>query len=287
METESESGWKQFSSSFETSKCDVERVEWNEVSLPEKFAEERKEPVVLTRLPKSTRFHERCKRSAILEQYGERKIILSSANTHSYEKKTKTVREYVEKYLEPTSTFAKADKTWYWFGDNDHDAFGDFFPSYEKESVLVQRFVPPSTLVAYSFGIGGPFSGVPLHIHGPGWSETIVGRKRWYLSRPEHEPLFNGNETALRWAKCFQSNGNRARFKQKIVSSAETNRGKKDVKKILSCIVNEGEAIYFPDRWWHATLNLDESVFMSSFVNYARKGDQEGEQWQQQHDDLL
>ena len=28
--------------------------------------------------------------------------------------------------------------------------------------------------------------------------------------------------------------------------------------------------MYFPDGWWHATLNLDESVFMSSFVNYAR-----------------
>jgi hypothetical protein len=34
--------------------------------------------------------------------------------------------------------------------------------------------------------------------------------------------------------------------------------------------VHPGEAIYFPSEWWHATLNLDESVFMSTFVNYAR-----------------
>jgi len=33
--------------------------------------------------------------------------------------------------------------------------------------------------------------------------------------------------------------------------------------------VHPGEAIYFPSEWWHATLNLDESVFMSTFVNYA------------------
>jgi hypothetical protein len=36
--------------------------------------------------------------------------------------------------------------------------------------------------------------------------------------------------------------------------------------------VHEGEAVYFPDQWWHATLNLDETVFMSSFVNYAFDG---------------
>ena len=41
---------------------------------------------------------------------------------------------------------------------------------------------------------------------------------------------------------------------------------------MLECTVHEGEAVYFPDQWWHATLNLDETVFMSSFVNYALDG---------------
>ena len=41
---------------------------------------------------------------------------------------------------------------------------------------------------------------------------------------------------------------------------------------MLECTVREGEAVYFPDQWWHATLNLDETVFMSSFVNYALDG---------------
>ena len=35
---------------------------------------------------------------------------------------------------------------------------------------------------------------------------------------------------------------------------------------ILECTVHAGEAIYFPTNWWHATLNLDESVFISSLV---------------------
>lgn len=26
------------------------------------------------------------------------------------------------------------------------------------------------------------------------------------------------------------------------------------------------QILYFPDRWWHATLNLDTSVFISTFL---------------------
>jgi hypothetical protein len=40
-------------------------------------------------------------------------------------------------------------------------------------------FIPATAAVALSFGLAGPGSGVPFHIHGAGYSETIVGRKRW------------------------------------------------------------------------------------------------------------
>jgi hypothetical protein len=43
-------------------------------------------------------------------------------------------------------------------------------------------------------------SGVPLHIHGAGFSETIIGRKRWWLSPPKPKPAFDPNATALEWA---------------------------------------------------------------------------------------
>ena len=29
-----------------------------------------------------------------------------------------------------------------------------------------------------------------------------------------------------------------------------------------------GDALYFPSKWWHATFNLDQTVFISTFVNY-------------------
>jgi hypothetical protein len=39
----------------------------------------------------------------------------------------------------------------------------------------------------------------------------------------------------------------------------------------LSCslapaVLGPGEIIYIPNNWWHATLNLGESVFISCFV---------------------
>ncbi|XP_045849131.1 jmjC domain-containing protein 8 isoform X2 [Meles meles] len=50
--------------------------------------------------------------------------------------------------------------------------------------------------------------------------------------------------------------------------------GRKDIyptlapsAKPLECTVQAGEVLYFPDRWWHATLNLDTSVFISTFLN--------------------
>lgn len=32
------------------------------------------------------------------------------------------------------------------------------------------------------------------------------------------------------------------------------------------CVVNAGEVLYIPDDWWHSTLNLGQSVFISAFV---------------------
>lgn len=33
----------------------------------------------------------------------------------------------------------------------------------------------------------------------------------------------------------------------------------------IDCTVGPGEAIYVPDMWWHATFNVDDCVFMSTF----------------------
>ncbi len=35
---------------------------------------------------------------------------------------------------------------------------------------------------------------------------------------------------------------------------------------LLECVLEPDELLYIPSEWWHATLNIGESVFISTFV---------------------
>ena len=105
----------------------------------------------------------------------------------------------------------------------------------------------PGHTHALSFGLAGPGSGVPFHFHGPGFAETLHGRKRWFLTPPDIQPEFNPNKTTLQW---LQEDYDR------IAAEIE----------LHECTLGPGQIIYFPDRWWHATLNLDTAVFISTFL---------------------
>lgn len=133
--------------------------------------------------------------------------------------------------------------TLYFFGDNNFTEWASLF----------RHYIPPpfgllGTTPAYSFGIAGTGSGVPFHWHGPGFSEVIYGRKRWFLYPPEKTPEFHPNKTTLAWLQ-------------------DTYPALTPSARPLECTIQAGEVLYFPDRWWHATLNLDTSVFISTFLS--------------------
>ncbi|NXJ57777.1 JMJD8 protein, partial [Spizaetus tyrannus] len=132
--------------------------------------------------------------------------------------------------------------TLYFFGDNNFTEWGPLFQQY-----VPPPFGIPGTSPAYSFGIAGSGSGVPFHWHGPGYSEVIFGRKRWFLYPPDKTPHFHPNETTLAWLH-------------------RTYPALPLAERPLECTLRPGEVLYFPDRWWHATLNLDTSVFISTFL---------------------
>ncbi|NWS35425.1 JMJD8 protein, partial [Polioptila caerulea] len=132
--------------------------------------------------------------------------------------------------------------TLYFFGDNNFTEWGPLFQHY-----VPPPFRIPGTSPAYSFGIAGSGSGVPFHWHGPGFSEVIFGRKRWFLYPPDKTPHFHPNETTLAWLQ-------------------HTYPTLAPAQRPLECTLRPGEVLYFPDRWWHATLNLDTSVFISTFL---------------------
>ncbi|KAK8747925.1 hypothetical protein OTU49_016232 [Cherax quadricarinatus] len=121
--------------------------------------------------------------------------------------------------------------------------------SYAKKDMSFKDYcnhhIHPQQLSALG---NGPGTGVPFHFHGPGFAETIWGRKRWFMYPPDVEPKFHPNCTTLQWLM-------------------EVYPDVKDNPNLYECTLQPGEIVYFPDKWWHATLNIDSSVFISTFLS--------------------
>ncbi|XP_055099769.2 jmjC domain-containing protein 8 isoform X14 [Symphalangus syndactylus] len=199
-------------------------------------------PVILQGLTDNSRFRALCSRERLLASFGHRVVRLSTANTYSYHKVDLPFQEYVEQLLHPQDPTSLGNDTLYFFGDNNFTEWASLFRHYSPPPFGLLGTAP-----AYSFGIAGAGSGVPFHWHGPGYSEVIYGRKRWFLYPPEKTPEFHPNKTTLAWLR-------------------DTYPALPPSARPLECTIRAGEVLYFPDRWWHATLNLDTSVFISTFL---------------------
>ncbi|NXD44701.1 JMJD8 protein, partial [Copsychus sechellarum] len=251
----------------EEPRCTVERAD---ASLTyslflQRFAFSR--PVILDGFTDNSAFRALCTREKLLAAFGPFPVRLSTANTYSYRKVDVPFQEYVEHLLKPQDPARLGSDTLYFFGDNNFTEWGPLFQHY-----VPPPFRIPGTSPAYSFGIAGGCgmgtrgmglgglpstnppgsaagsgSGVPFHWHGPGFSEVIFGRKRWFLYPPDKTPHFHPNETTLAWLQ-------------------HTYPTLPPAQRPLECTLHPGEVLYFPDRWWHATLNLDTSVFISTFL---------------------
>ncbi|XP_067317165.1 jmjC domain-containing protein 8 isoform X2 [Anolis sagrei] len=234
-------------------------------------------PVILQGITDNSEFQAHCTKEELLAKFGDHHIRLSTANTYSYQKVDLLFLEYVDQLLEPQDLDSLGSETLYFFGDNNFTEWGSLFRSYTPPPFRI-----PGTTGAYSFGIAGSGSGVPFHWHGPGFSEVIFGRKqtrqhggddlqastlqpgvllqlgliwgesqsplhRWFLYPPEKMPEFHPNRTTLSWL-------------------LDTYPFLPSWERPMECTIHPGEVLYFPDRWWHATLNLDTSVFISTFL---------------------
>ncbi|XP_053327868.1 jmjC domain-containing protein 8 [Spea bombifrons] len=241
---EEDGGWEmnRYASVQEEERCTVEKVDAS-ISYAEfmhRYAYGR--PVILRGITDNAAFRSLCTKRNLLREYGERRVRLSTANTYSYEKVDVPFREFVDHLLKPQDLNSLGCDTLYFFGDNNFTEWGALFQRYTPPPFRI-----PGTSGAYSFGIAGSGTGVPFHWHGPGYSEVIYGRKRWFLYPPDRTPEFNPNKTTLSWLLDIYP------------FLPETERP-------VECTIRPGEVLYFPDRWWHATLNLDTSVFISTFL---------------------
>eukprot|EP00039_Didymoeca_costata_P010897 m.148489 g.148489 ORF g.148489 m.148489 type:complete len:286 (-) comp14999_c0_seq4:215-1072(-) len=201
-------------------------------------------PVILTGMPASLTFKDICSKRTLIERYGTTEIVLSSANSHSYDKRRKTLSHYIESLEEPVTLANIAGSTWYHFGDNLYDEWTNFTEHYIRPPYIYER--EPF----FSFGIGASGSGVPFHTHGAVFSEVVYGRKRWWLSKPSMEPQFDPEETSLVWLhKTYPQ------YKNGSITD-----------NLLECTVGPGEVLFIDHQWWHSTLNIGQTVFISTFL---------------------
>lgn len=172
-------------------------------------------------------------------------VTLSSSNSFSTHRRTISLTQYLnETLLAETFPHQLSNETWYLFGETYSD---------DWQHMMADFCLPPcqtctKELSALAFGIGGKGSGVQWHTHGPGFSQSIHGRKHWVLYPPHHKPTYDPDYTSRYWME-------------------ETYTSLKNKMRPYECTLFPGEMIYFPDKWHHATINLDSyTAFLSTFT---------------------
>jgi len=241
----SEGGWKTYPSDMvaQPGPCNID-IKDTSFSLKQFLKEySTSRPFIVRDSSNNDLFRALARKAELISSYGHTTVTLSSANSYSYEKVKMSFSEYCDKHTGPQSINTLGNETFYMFGDNDYEEWSDFLQEYSPPPYNL-----PGHTAAFSFGVAGAGSGVPFHTHGPGFAETIYGRKRWFLTPPDVQPEFHPNRTTLQW----------------LLEDYE--RVKNEIS-LYECTIRPGEAIYFPHGWWHATLNIDTSVFISTFLS--------------------
>jgi hypothetical protein len=175
-------------------------------------------------------------------------VTLSSSNSFSEHRRNISLASYIYDGIQAQETpvEVRANETWYLFGET---------YSAEWQRLLRRYQLPPCRTctpewVALSFGIGNRGSGVQWHVHGPGFSECLHGRKHWVLYPPGHPPKnFHKDQSSRQWMEYVYP---------QLITARE---------KPLECTLLPGDLLYFPDQWWHATINLSPyTAFVSTFT---------------------
>ena len=251
------------------------------------------EPIVIRRDPKNdvnADFRRQTEKDNLLAWFGpDFPVTLSSSNSLSEHRRHTTLAQYIHETLTAfeTTPEQRSNETWYLFGETYSD---------EWRRLLYPHYVLPPCVtcqhqqVALAMGIGNRGSGVQWHVHGPGFSEALHGRKHWLLYPPT--PLItmhDTNDTTNNNTLLFSKDESSRQWMESVYPTVSP--------KPVECTLEPGDLIYFPNHWWHATVNLDPyTAFISTFttehnaVNANGKAKQQQLQRQQQdneNDDLL
>lgn len=138
-------------------------------------------------------------RETILQQFEPGfNVTLSSSNALSERRRTVSLQQYLQEIeaVPETTPRQLSNESWYLFGETYTAPWQDLLQPYE---------LPPCRsctreLSALSFGIGNRGSGVQWHTHGPGFSESLHGRKHWILYPARHRPAnIHKDQSSRQW----------------------------------------------------------------------------------------
>jgi hypothetical protein len=184
--------------------CNIKTLAYDEVI--EEFGQDGlpplyHEPVVIlarSSVPRNQIFTQLTRSDTISQFFGPHfNVTLSSSNSLSEHRRNMPLQAYIDTTIamKETKLDQRSNESWYLFGETFSDDWKRLLAHYE---------LPPCVActpdkVALAFGIGNIGSGVQWHVHGPGFSEAIHGRKHWVLYPKEHPPDFHKDESSRQW----------------------------------------------------------------------------------------
>jgi hypothetical protein len=117
------------------------------------------------------------------------------------------------------------------------------------------------------FAMGGTGSGVYFHSHGGTWRALAYGRTKWYLFPPD---------------SAFGATFGRMQDWLEHRSASGRGRPQLGVMQPLEIIQEEGELLFIPEMWHHATLNLQRAVGIAYECGHHRQPRNDSQQKKRQ-----
>jgi hypothetical protein len=252
-----------------TAKCDIEKVFIDTdtvIDLPD-----RPRIFVYTDfLNRNRRLREIGTRNYLIEHHGFQEVRLTSSNSYSQGLERMTLGEYLLEFTEDHAEIVEetevndvwtdirpkihpspplSNDTMYLFGGNFDGIIRTLENTYEMPNCKYCKKAGLATV-----GVGGQNSGVAFHFHGPGFSEAVIGAKKWLIYPGTGFPFgFHSNMSVIHW------------YQQVLPTlSADVIHD----MNLQECDIRPGELLYFPAMYMHATLNIDRyNLFMSVFLD--------------------
>lgn len=111
---------------------------------------------------KNAEFQQKCELENLSNEFGDKTVTISTANTYSYKKYSMRFKDYLEDYVfgfekssHSPNKLKYGNETWYFFGENNYTEWKSLLDLYDRP-----KYELPNHDFAYSFGVAGYYTGV-------------------------------------------------------------------------------------------------------------------------------